>query len=134
MAKKKFKVSQVAEALRNSGGIYTGAAQQLNCVTSTIANYVNRSPKLQALVAEIEEQHLDLAETKLIRAILDGNLTGIIFYLKTKGKLRGYTERAEITGPNGVPLTQDVTKLSDEDLQKIVSGSHAGGASPSRRG
>ncbi len=134
MAKKKFKVSQVAEALRNSGGIYTGAAQQLNCVTSTITNYVNRSPKLQALLAELEEQHLDLAETKLIRLMLDGDKTAIIFYLKTKGKGRGYTERAEVTGPNGVPLTIDVTKCSDEELQKLVSGGHAGGSSPSRRG
>jgi hypothetical protein len=39
---------------------------------------------------------LDLAESKLIENINKNDDTAIIFYLKTKGKNRGYIERQEI--------------------------------------
>jgi hypothetical protein len=125
-ARRRFTRAQVVEALRNAAGIYSGAAQMLGCAPNTIANYVDRSPKLQKLVREIQEQHLDLAETKLLTHLRDGNLKAVIFYLKTKGKVRGYSERTEVTGPNGRPLSLelDVTKLSDEELEQIIAGKH----------
>ena len=42
-----------------------------------------------------------MAESQLHKQILDGNTTATIFYLKTKGKKRGYVERQEITGVDG---------------------------------
>ena len=36
--------------------------------------------------------------------VLAGNLGAIIFFLKTQGKERGYTERQEITGADGTAL------------------------------
>lgn len=132
-AKRKLHVEQVAEALRNAGGIFSGAAQQLNCAPNTIANYVRDSAVLRDLLEELQEQHLDLAETKLIKLILDGDKTAIIFYLKTKGKSRGYSERTEVTGANGAPLTTDVKELSDEELERIIGGRGGGGPSPPRR-
>jgi hypothetical protein len=132
-ARRKLRVEQVAEALRNAGGIFSGAAQQLNCAPNTIANYVRASASLRDLLEELQEQHLDLAETKLIKLILDGDKTAIIFYLKTKGKSRGYSDRTEVTGANGAPLTTDVKELSDEELERIISGRPGGGSARSRR-
>lgn len=133
-ARRKLKIEQVAEALRNAGGIFTGAAQQLNCSPNTVANYVKDSPTLQSLLEELQEQHLDLAETKLIKMILDGDRTAVIFYLKTKGKGRGYSERTEVTGPNGAPLLTDVTKCTDEELERIIRGGRPGAVSRPGRG
>lgn len=45
-----------------------------------------------------------LATNQLFLAIKKGNLTGIIFYLKTQHGWRE-TNRTELTGANGVPLT-----------------------------
>ena len=38
-------------------------------------------------------------------AINDGNLTATIFFLKCKGKKRGYIERQEVIDPSKKPLS-----------------------------
>ena len=54
-----------------------------------------RSAKFKEAIDDAEEQNIDMAETKLKRAVLDGDMTAIIFFLKTKGKKRGYVEQIE---------------------------------------
>lgn len=100
----RFKIAQVEAALEASAGILAIAAQKLGCVPSTVRNYVDRHPRLQRRLAEIVEDNLDLAEAGLIKAMGEGNMTAIIFYLKTKGKQRGFIERGEVTGPGGGAL------------------------------
>ena len=47
-------------------------------------------------VDEVREGLLDFAEHQLLSNIKDGKTAEILFYLKTKGKKRGYIERSEI--------------------------------------
>jgi hypothetical protein len=47
-------------------------------------------------VEDIENIALDFAESQLHKQIKEGNTSGTIFYLKTKGKRRGYVERTEV--------------------------------------
>lgn len=54
-----------------------------------------KSKTLQKLLEEAEESLLDWAETKLISHIEDGDITTLLFFLKTKGKKRGYVEKVE---------------------------------------
>ena len=54
-------------------------------------------------VNEIQNIALDFAESQLHKQIGDGSTAATIFYLKTKGKKRGYIERQEITGADGMP-------------------------------
>lgn len=42
------------------------------------------------------ERSVDFVETKLMQEINDGNTTAIIFYLKTKGRDRGYIETQDL--------------------------------------
>ena len=102
--KDKFTIAQVIQALTKAGGIRLGAAMVLQCSPQTITNYCNRYPEIADAIPEIRANTLDLAETKLIEAIGKGNMTAIIFYLKTQGKERGYIERFEAGGPGGAPL------------------------------
>ena len=70
----------------------------------------------RASVDELQNLTLDFAESQLASSKLkDGNTTATIFYLKTKGKKRGYVERKE------VEMTAEVStsKLSNEARKKI---------------
>ena len=44
----------------------------------------------------VKESLLDLAESKLMENINNNENIAIIFYLKTKGKQRGYIEKQEV--------------------------------------
>jgi|TARA_E500000178_G_scaffold314767_1_gene333246 hypothetical protein len=46
-------------------------------------------------VEEVREGLLDFAEDQLLANIQEGKTAEILFYLKTKGKKRGYIERQE---------------------------------------
>lgn len=59
---------------------------------NTFMAWRKKFPELNSMLCEIEEGMLDFGESKLLAAINEGNLTAIIFYLKTKGKHRGYIE------------------------------------------
>ena len=88
--------ARIAAALGKSAGMITTAAAALGCHTSAIYRRLDRSPSLRAVLGETRERSLDLAESRLLEAIDRGELTAIIFYLKTLGKRRGYTEKIEV--------------------------------------
>ena len=48
------------------------------------------------MVKDTENAALDFAESRLFKQIEDGVPSSTIFYLKTKGKHRGYVERSEL--------------------------------------
>jgi hypothetical protein len=109
--KARFKVEHVEAALRKSFGLISPAAEILaqaygSCTPRTVRNYLDRHPALREVIEEIIERNLDLAENRLITAISESNMTAVIFYLKTKGRDRGYVERVEASGIGGAPLNQ----------------------------
>ena len=104
----KFKLEHVKDALRASGGIVIGAANKLeqaygSCAPATVRNYIRRHSSLQRFRDEIVEDTLDLAETALIKGIAADNMTAVIFYLKTKGRERGYVERVGYVDKDNQP-------------------------------
>ena len=52
-------------------------------------------------VTSIENIALDFAESQLHKQIQNGEVASTLFYLKTKGKKRGYVERVDIGNPPG---------------------------------
>ena len=70
----------------------------------TYYNWIKQDPDFANQCKDIEERNLDLAEMKLLNAIREGKTAELLFYLKTKGKKRGYVERQEITGAEGQQL------------------------------
>ncbi len=90
-----FTQVQVAGALTAASGLVTSAARRLGCNPKTVYRNIERFPALRDVLTEARESSIDLAESKLMEAIKAGNLTAIIFFLKTQGKSRGYSERSE---------------------------------------
>lgn len=92
------------EALKKSAGIVTRAAQAINLDTSTHYRWLHEDEDYKAQVAELDNLVLDLAETALLSKIKEGDTTAIIFFLKTKGRKRGYIETKTIETGDGGPL------------------------------
>ena len=90
-----FTQAQVARALTAASGLVTSAAKRLGCDPKTVYRYMERYVSLKDVLGEARQSSVDLAESKLMEAINAGNLTAIIFFLKTQGKSRGYSERSE---------------------------------------
>jgi len=101
-------VSQIEKALRAKGGFVSQVAKDLGVTASAIYYRIENSTQLQKVKKEIDESYLDLAESKLVKQMNDGNLGALCFYLKCKGKGRGYIEKQqmEISGDPDKPAIQ----------------------------
>ena len=82
-------------ALEQSLGIVTTACKSVGIERNTHYNWLKEDEDYKASVDSIQDITLDFAESQLHKQIKDGEVTSTIFYLKTKGKKRGYVERME---------------------------------------
>lgn len=88
-------------ALKELDGNMAAAARRFHCSRPTVWGYVNNDSELRELVNELSEAFKDEAEQTLFKAIREGNIAATIFFLKTKARDRGYSERLEL-----VPLSR----------------------------
>ena len=95
MKRTKANKKKVIDALEQSLGVVTQALKKLNIHRSTFYRWMQEEEEFANQVAEIQDITLDFAETQLLKQIQGGNTSATIFYLKTKGKGRGYIERQE---------------------------------------
>ena len=93
------------EILEKSAGNVSVACKKIGIGRTTYYDWCEHSAHFKKAVDDIQESLIDLAETKLMQKINDGDTTSTIFFLKTKGKSRGYIERNEqaISGTLGLP-------------------------------
>ena len=99
-----FTAAQVIKALEDADGYVSKTASLLGCSVPTVYNYRDRYATVAEAWQNIRERRHDFVENALHKQIKEGNMTGIIFYLKTQAKDRGYVERSELTGADGKPL------------------------------
>lgn len=90
------KKQELLEALRESLGIVTMACENVGVGRSTFYEWLRDDPEFKAEVDDINNRALDFVESKLFGNIENGDVASIIFYLKTKGKARGYIEKQEV--------------------------------------
>ena len=89
------------EALEKSLGIVTSACKSVDISRETHYRWLREDAEYKAAVESLSDVALDFAESQLHKQIKDGNSTATIFFLKTKGKKRGYVERQEIEAVGG---------------------------------
>jgi len=114
--KTKHNKKQLLAALEASLGVVTTACKKVGVSRKTFYHYLKTDPEFKLGVDDISEIALDFVESKLHQQISSGNTTATIFYLKTKGKKRGYIERKEFTGSDGEAI-KFVLPSTDDDLK-----------------
>lgn len=116
--------NEILKELENQKGIVSTACNNTGLPRSTFYLWCKEDEEFKALVDDIQEIAIDYVESKLFEKIegvymagkaneegqpivysLAPSDTAIIFYLKTKGKKRGYIERSELTGVDGSPIS-----------------------------
>jgi hypothetical protein len=75
-------------------GLVAFAAKDLGMARESLHRRIQRSTRLQAVLASSRETVTDLAESRLIQAIDNGEPWAVALYLRTRGKDRGYVEPA----------------------------------------
>jgi hypothetical protein len=85
-------------ALERSLGVVTTACRQSDIGRTTFYKYYKEDLEFKEKVDDISNIALDFAESQL-HQLMQGdspNPTSVIFYLKTKGKHRGYVEKQQL--------------------------------------
>lgn len=122
------KKNDVIQALEECRGIVTEACRKAGIARSTYYLWIEQDPEFKAAAEDVQEQAIDYVEGQLFKKITgvtlgkydeNGELqvfdqppsdTAIIFYLKTKGKKRGYIERQEVESSGSLTITWNEQK------------------------
>lgn len=105
------------EVLSQSAGFVSMACESAGVGRTTYYRWYEEDEEFRQKCKDIEEANIDYAESKLLTQIKEGNTTATIFFLKTKGKNRGYVERQEVTGKDGADII--MPKITKEDIDEL---------------
>ena len=115
--------ARMLKALEASLGVVTVAARTAGLPRERHYDLLKRDPVYAAQVAAIDDVTIDFAESQLHKQIKDGNTAATIFYLKTKGKRRGYIEKQELDVTSGgkslAADSVDWDSISPEALEEL---------------
>jgi len=112
-----YNKNQLIEAMKKSLGIVTNACQMCKISRETFYTYMEKDVEFKKQIEDIENTQADFVESQFMKNIKNGDTSCIIFYLKTKGRNRGYTERQELD------LTSKGESIKPEaPYQIIISG------------
>ena len=109
MAKKLTK-EQLLDAIKGSNGLVSKIQRNLERATNetwcwdTVEKYVHKWPEGELAVKAEKEAMLDLAENNIFKEIVSGDTGTSKWYLRMKGKERGYEDTPIVKLDNRDPL------------------------------
>ena len=83
------------KTLEKNGCNIARACKIVGIDRQTHYNWVSKFDAYKKEFYEVEQEIIDFVESKLVKKINDNDITAMIFFLKTKGKGRGYSERVQ---------------------------------------
>lgn len=114
---------RMLHALESSLGVVSYACAVAEVSRSTYYSWMEMDEVFAKKVEEVTEFQLDYVENRLLQNIRKEDVASIIFYLKTKGRGRGYSERHQLEhfGPDGGPINHhhSADKAFEGALQKV---------------
>ncbi len=92
---KKVTTDQIVKMYEKKGCNITSTCAALGITRQTFYNRRRNNKALSDKLDDVDESLLDFAESKLMEHISNDNITALLFFLKTKGKKRGYVEQID---------------------------------------
>lgn len=108
----KLKPQDVEKQIEDTRGNISTMARRLGVSRKAIYEFIAKRPSLGQALQDAREAMIDNAESVLYKKVLEGSTPELLFFLKTQGRGRGYTERQEI----------QVTTWQDEIVQLLRDG------------
>lgn len=124
MRTQRYTAGQVIKAIEGSFGIKQVACNRLGCVHATLNNYIARYPSVRVAYEHERGRLVDMAQSKLVEMVNNGDPWAVKFVLSTLGKHEGFVERQELTGAGGGPVQQNVVVTWDN----VIDADEDGGA------
>ena len=122
MSKKQPEVHKalLLKALTNTLGIVSPACKEAGVSRERFYHYYKEDEEFKQAVDDIQNIQIDFVENQLFKKIKDGSEKSIHFYLRYRGKHRGYTDSVDLTSA-GKELNPEV-KIIFIDGNKGDSG------------
>lgn len=92
-----YKKAAMLEALSKTLGLVTHACKIVGIDRSTHYDWLRNDEEYRQAVESTNDIVLDMAESSLFKQINQGNAAATIFFLKTRGKKRGYEQDEQLT-------------------------------------
>ena len=92
---KNIPIEHIIKVYEKKGCNITQTCSALGISRKTFYEWKEKKKKLDEGLKEVDESILDWAESKLVEHINNNDLQALIFFLRTKGKKRGYVEKTE---------------------------------------
>lgn len=104
-------------AFENSFGNITASCRAVGICRQTYYDWKKTDEKFSQDIENIEpsEMMVDLAEGAMVSKIISGDVTAILFLLRTKGKKRGYSEKETVEDQK-----KEVEQLSQSKADEVM--------------
>lgn len=112
-----YKKAAMLEALNKTLGLVTHACKIVGIDRSTHYDWLRNDEEYKLAVESTNDLVLDMAESSLFKQINQGNAAATIFFLKTRGKNRGYEQDDQqlmIQPKHEIVLTYDAETKTKE--------------------
>lgn len=110
------------QKLEKTLGNVTAACKEIGIRRETYYHWKQKDKAFAKQVEECNESAIDFVESALMKQIQDGNATAIIFFLKTKGRDRGYVEKLQVDQKTELrlekPMTQEEAKAYLDSIKE----------------
>ena len=111
----KITKEQMLEAIKGSQGLVSKIQRKLEAILGekiswdTTAKWVHKWQETETAVKNEKEAMLDIAENNIFKDMVNGDTATSKWYLRMKGKERGYEDTAQLQLDNSDPLKIDIS-------------------------
>lgn len=123
LLKDEFRKRMMLDALEKTLGVIAPAAKMCKLNRNQHYQWLKDDSEYKQSVEDQIERTLDFAETNLYKQIESGQVQATIFFLKSKGKKRGYVEQTVIdhTSSDG-SMKPTIIELVPQKFELTVEG------------